>query len=418
MPTTTSTSSRYLIFLSIGLSYMVYAVLLNSVGTVIAQSIASFAISKETGSVLEAFKDLSIATVSFVTASYLPKLGYRRAMILGHVLVAGACVAMAMHPVFGMTEITFAIIGSTFALIKVAVYSSIGLLTPDRQRHASMMNILEGLFMAGMLSGYWLFGAFIDDADPGNLVWVNVYWVLAAISLAVAVLLAFSRMDESAAHGDEAGRPAAFMDMLRLLVKRMIYTFIALIFLYELIEQGVGTWLPTFNREILQLPAAMSVQAASIYAGSLAIGRLSAGLLLRRIHWFTLITICLVGMAALVLLTLPLAAHVPHNPDVTWFNAPLVTYAFPLIGLLMAPIYPVVNSVMLSALPKDRHAAMTGLIVVFSALGGTLGSFITGTVFRLFSGQDAFYLTLVPMVLILGCLVVFRRETRLVPAQA
>ena len=414
----TSAPSRYLIFISLGLSYMVYAVLLNSVGTVIAQSIASFAISKETGSVLEAFKDLSIAIVSFVTASYLPKLGYRRAMIMGHVIVAGACVAMAMHPVFGMTEITFAVIGSTFALIKVAVYSSIGLLTPDRQRHASMMNILEALFMAGMLSGYWLFGAFIDDADPGNLVWVNVYWVLAGISLLVALLLAFSRLDESAAHGDEAGRPAAFMDMLRLLVKPMIYTFVALIFLYELIEQGVGTWLPTFNREILQLPAAMSVQVASIYAGALSIGRLSAGLLLRRINWYVLLNFCLLGMAVLVVLTLPLTAHIPHRADINWFNAPTVTYVFPLIGLLMAPIYPVVNSVMLSALPKDRHAAMTGLIVVFSALGGTFGSFITGTVFRLFSGETAFYLTLLPMALIVVALFVFRREARQVPAEA
>ncbi|MDA3913602.1 MFS transporter [Oleiagrimonas sp.] len=412
-----TSTSRYLIFFSLGLSYMVYAVLLNSVGTVILQSILSFSISKESGSVLEAFKDLSIAGVSFVTASYLPKLGYRRAMILGHSLVAVACVAMALHPVFGMTELIFAVFGSTFALVKVAVYSSIGLLMPNRQRHASMMNILEGLFMIGMLGGYWLFGAFIDHAHPGDLAWTHVYWVLAVVSLVVVVLLAFSSLDESAAHGDEAGRPAAFMDMLRLMVRPMIYTFIALIFLYELIEQGVGTWLPTFNSEILKLPAAMSVQAASIYAGSLAVGRLSAGLLLRHIHWYKLLNFCLAGMAVLVVVTLPLAAHVPHRPDVTWLNAPLVTYIFPLIGLLMAPIYPVVNSVMLSALPKDRHAGMTGLIVVFSALGGTLGSFITGTVFRLFNGETAFYLTLVPMALILVALFVFRRETRLVPAQ-
>lgn len=50
-------------------------------------------------------------------------------------------------------------------------------------------------------------------------------------------------------------------------------------------------------------------------------------------------------------------------------------------SLLMAPIYPVLNSAMPSSLPKDRHAGTTGLMVVFSALGGTLGSIITGTIF-------------------------------------
>ena len=82
----------------------------------------------------------------------------------------------------------------------------------------------------------------------------------------------------------------------------------------------------------------------------------------------------------------------------------------PLIGLLMAPIYPVINSVALSSLPKPLHAAMTGLIVVFSALGGTLGSRITAIVFSRFDGIHAFYFSLVPMALLLATLFLFRRE--------
>ncbi|MHB1617669.1 MAG: MFS transporter, partial [Metallibacterium sp.] len=136
-----------------------------------------------------------------------------------------------------------------------------------------------------------------------------------------------------------------------------------------------------------------------------------AGYVLRRVSWYALLSGCLVGMILLVILVLPLAAHVHLRPDVNWFNAPFVAYAFPLIGLLMAPIYPAVNSVMLSALPKDRHAAMTGLIVVFSALGGTSGSFIVAFLFTHFGGSHAFYITLIPMAGILVALFFFRRET-------
>jgi hypothetical protein len=54
---------------------------------------------------------------------------------------------------------------------------------------------------------------------------------------------------------------------------------------------------------------------------------------------------------------------------------------------------------------------MTGLIVIFSALGGTLGSRITAIVFSRFDGIHAFYFSLVPMTLILITLFFFKRET-------
>ena len=83
---------------------------------------------------------------------------------------------------------------------------------------------------------------------------------------------------------------------------------------------------------------------------------------------------------------------------------------FPLIGLFMAPIYPGINSVMLSSLPKNQHSSMTGLLVIFSALGGTTGSMLTGYVFGHASGHHAFYLTLVPISLVLVTLFFFKRQ--------
>ena len=68
-----------------------------------------------------------------------------------------------------------------------------------------------------------------------------------------------------------------------------------------------------------------------------------------------------------------------------------------MIGFCLAPIYPAINSVILSALPKVQHAPMSGLIVVFSALGGTTGSLLTGYLFEHFGGQKAFYFSLIPL---------------------
>ncbi|MEC8377100.1 MAG: MFS transporter, partial [Pseudomonadota bacterium] len=83
--------SRLLVVAAIAISYYVFAILLNSVGTVILQSINSFDITKPQASTLEGFKDLSIAAVSFLVASFIPRVGYNLAMLLGLALVAAAC---------------------------------------------------------------------------------------------------------------------------------------------------------------------------------------------------------------------------------------------------------------------------------------------------------------------------------------
>ncbi len=404
--------NRFRMIAALALIYMVFAILLNSVGTVILQAIVSFGVDKPQASLLELFKDLTIAVTSLLVASFLPLLGYRRAMMLALAIVGCACTLMPLYPGFHTTELLFTCIGVSFALTKVAVYSSIGLLTRNKAEHGRLTNTIEGLFMVGVLAGGWIFSAFIDHTAPANPSWLNVYWLLAGLCTLVIVLLATSQLDESAAHTEKTNSMrGSLQEMLQLFLRPLVYVFLISAFLYVLIEQSFGTWLPTFNNEVLKLPNAMSVQVASILAGTTAIGRLLAGQVLRRVPWYVLLNICVLGMGALVLVTLPLAEHVVARADVGWFNAPVAAYLIPLIGLLMAPIYPVINSVALSSLPKPSHAAMTGLIVIFSALGGTLGSRITAIVFSRFDGIHAFYFSLIPMTLLLISLFLFKRET-------
>ena len=128
-------------------------------------------------------------------------------------------------------------------------------------------------------------------------------------------------------------------------------------------------------------------------------------------NWYPFLNICLVGMAVVMLLSLPLAENVTGAEITSWSDAPLAAFLIPLIGLMMAPIYPVINSVMLSALPNEQHASMTGLIVVFSALGGTTGSIVTGFIFDAVGGQQAFYLSLFPISALVVTLFFFRRAS-------
>jgi FHS family glucose/mannose:H+ symporter-like MFS transporter len=396
--------------LSLFLNYFVFAILLNSVGTVILQVQNNYGITQGSASVLEAFKDLSIAIASFLVASYITRIGYKRSMLFALAFVTIACLLMPVIGGFAMTKLLFAVTGVSFALIKVSVYATIGLVTSNKKDHASFMNFIESFFMIGILTGYFIFSAFVDNANPASTSWLNVYYLLAGISVLAFLLLLSASLDESSVKDTEVKSFVRdFADMVKLAIRPLVLVFIISAFFYVLIEQSIMSWLPTFNSQVLHLSTTLSIQMASILAASTALGRFIAGIVLRKIHWLKVLIACLLIAAVLVILVIPLASKVQVLAITNWLDAPLVAYMFPVIGLLLAPVYPAINSVILSSLPLRQHGPMSGLIVIFSALGGTTGSIITGHIFQAYGGQTAFYFSLVPIGILIISLIFFNR---------
>ena len=400
--------SYWKVKLSLFINYFVFALLLNSVGTVILQVQRTYGVSESSASILEAFKDLSIAAISFLVASFLTRIGYKKAMLTGLAATAAMCLLMPSLDSFAGTKLLFLIIGLSFGLIKVSVFATMGLVTANQKEHISLMSFIESFFMIGILSGYFIFTAFIDENNPSA--WLQVYYWLAGLCLLAFLLLLTTPLDESALKQEE-NRPILqeFGEMFRLVVLPLVLVFVACVFFYVLIEQSIMSWLPTFNNKVLQLPATLSIQMASILAISTAIGRFFSGILVQKINWLVLLVSCLLLAGGLVLIAIPLAKQVTGAPITGWTDAPIAAFVFPIIGLLIAPIYPTINSLILSKLPVRQHATMSGLIVVFSALGGTTGSIITGHIFEAFGGETAFYFSLVPMGVLIVLLIFYRK---------
>ena len=401
---------NFRIKLSLFLNYFVFAILLNSVGTVILQVQNNYGITQGSASVLEAFKDLSIAVVSFLISSYITRIGYKNAMLMALGFITVVCFIMPFTASFLTTKLLFAAVGSGFALIKMSVYSTIGLVTKNEKEHISLMNFIESFFMVGILTGYFIFSSFVDDNNPQSTSWLRVYYLLGGISLLAFLLLLSAPLDESSVKNQQSDSMIKdFGKMFQLMVSPIVLVFVFCAFFYVLIEQSIMSWLPTFNNKVLLLPAALSIQMASILAGSTALGRFLAGMVLKKLNWFLVLAGCLILAAVLVVVAIPLAKNVSGQPITGWSTAPVAAFIFPLIGLLLAPIYPAINSVILSTLPVQKHGLMSGLIIIFSALGGTTGSIITGHIFEGYGGETAFYFSLIPMAILITCLVIFSR---------
>lgn len=394
---------------SLYLNYFVFAILLNSVGIIILKSLENYGVDEVQASALEWFKDLPIAITSFVIASFLPRIGYKKAMLIALGLSTVACVYMYFGNSFWSAKLLFALVGISFALIKVSVYSVIGLVTNNAKEHNSLLSSIEGFFMVGIAVAYFLFPAFNSETDANA--WLNVYLLLAGFTLISFVVLFFINFTEN---HEIPGVDLVddVRQMILLCAKYLTLIFIGCAFLFVMVEQGIMTWLPTFYKRVLELPTNVSIMMASIFAMSLAVGRIVAGYLVRHISWILIVMSCVFLTMLMVMFVLPKTVEVIVSHISSISDIPLIGFAFPIVGLFIAPIYPLMTSAVLSALPKKLHSPMTGLIVVFSALGGTTGSTLVGWLFKEVGPKQAFFYTLVPMALLLISIILLNRLTK------
>lgn len=389
---------------SLFLNYFVFAILLNSVGILIQKSQNRYGVDEITASSLEAFKDLSIAFVSFFVGSFLPRLGYKKGMLIALALVFAGCLGMYFGNSFTSVRILFACVGISFAVIKISVYALIGLVTSTEKQHESLLASIESVFMIGIAAGFVAFPYFYSDTDPDA--WLRIYILLAVIVAISFFILLFSKFNIKYENPGK-GAKEDFLQMLRLLKRPLVIVFAVSAFMYVMTEQGIMSWMPSFNQKVLFLPEKVSIYMTIILFLSIAGGRYISSRLVKKIPWYYIITFCLAGAASMVLFVLPQTQHLQAGKIESLKDVPVIAYVFPLIGLFFAPIYPLVNSFVLSHTEKQFHSPMAGLLVFFSAIGGTLGSRLVGYLFKHIGGEKAFYFALVPLSVLLICIFIF-----------
>jgi len=399
--------------LGLALNLIVFATVLNSVGIVVERSISEWHIAKTVGGTLEGCKDLTIAFTSLLLASQVPRIGYRKVMMGGVAAVFLVCALLASVQQFWTVPILFIACGASFALVKVAVYATVGLFAKDPAQHASMMNRIEGIYQVGALVAPAVFAQMIAR---GN--WINTYWFvsgLALLALLTWIVTPLKPPDLEEEHigltPEEPGITPAeppkpqskggLKDVQMLLARPVVLVFLLCAAVYVMIEQSIGTWLPSFNKDVLSLPAEKAALMLSVYFGSLAVSRFVFGFLVKRISAFTLQLLYLACAFAILATVLTTTAHA--DP---WQGA---AYLLVLIGWFIGPIYPTLNSMMLSQLDKSLHSSMTGLIIVASALGGTIGSQILGTISQHYTTHTAFHFPLLPIGTLAVLLILFHR---------
>lgn len=393
---------------SLFIIYFVFAALLNSVGILVERSQTIYEIAKPDAAFLELFKDLSIAVMAFLVGSFLPRLGFKRAMLISLGVVFFACIGMYLGNSFWSVKLLFLATGLSFAVVKVAVFALIGYITNSKKGHSSLMNLIETVFMMGIIFMYVVFPLFFNDEVDKNA-WLQGYLLMAALIAIAFMIILFSTFNIDTSPSE--GFTKDFGQMLKLFTKPLVWVFVAFAFLYVMTEQGIMTWLPTFNKDTLKLDSQLSSQMAVLLMVSITLGRFITGIIAKKVKWFYISIVCIVLAVILVLLVLPLAKNIEAIEINSLSDLPVVSYLFPLIGLFLAPLYPLVNSTVLSSVDKSKHSSLAGILTFFSAIGGTLGSVLIGNLFDSFGGDKVFYLSLIPFTLMFFIFFIINRLT-------
>lgn len=122
--------------------------------------------------------------------------------------------------------------------------------------------------------------------------------------------------------------------------------------------------------------------------------------------------VCVIGAGIFLILVLPLAENVHPQKINSLQDIPVVSFIFPLIGIFLAPMYPLVNSALLSHTPKNQQGSLAGILTFFSAIGGTVGSMVIGNLFEKLGGERVFYLSLIPLLIIFTNFILINKWTK------
>ena len=354
------------ISLPLKLTFLIFSMVLNCMGLIILQLSEAKITYSELG-LLESFKDLPIAFISLFAVGFINKTGTKKALIMALTIVGICSCLLPFIEVFWFYKLWFAIIGACFAIGKICVFGIIRNNISDEKSLAKTMNNVEASFMIGIFVVNTGFGWLISSS-------YSQFWKFGFLLIALACIITiilFAKADISEARQQEN---KGMISELSGFATPQVLLFLGVVFFIVFVEQGFNSWLPSFYKNHLKVNSFFALQATSFLALFSYAGRTVTANIIRRFslpgYYISCIFLILAILIAIV--------------GIQYFgseNSSLLLFLFPVIGLFLSPLYPVINSKMIAQTDKEKVNLFTSLIVIFSSLGSSVSSIIMAVLF-------------------------------------
>ncbi|MCP4181049.1 MAG: MFS transporter [bacterium] len=369
-----------LTFISIGM-------MTSGLSVFVMQAVNYYHVTHSAAGTLESYMSFAKIIVSFFLFSLLLKMGFRKSILIVYAVLVLFCLFLPFSDSIWSIRLFLVIIGICFVAVKIVAYSSVALITKNEKEHASFINLMEAIYTVGSFGGMWIYSFFIK-IFPSH--WTYVFWFFCFTCAFVFIIWSISPFNETKLAKQEK---KSFLEQYKgvgIIIEAVFILFVVLMLSQTMLEVGIGSWLPSFNNEILGIPSFLSVQIASFLVIGIAIGRFIGVFVVKHIKWYKMIFINFsLGLILILIILLNIHHGIGRNAH-NIFEVPIIAYGIPLLGVLIGPVYPTLVSTILSSRPSSQHALLISIIMIFGPICDSFSSKLIGILFGKVGGIETF----------------------------
>jgi fucose permease len=308
---------------------------------------------------------------------------------------AGA-LSFAIHPSYPVAVVSLFVMGGSMATLQVAINPL--LRVSGGEEHFAFNSTFAQLifgsasFLSPRIYSYLVQNLSTPSGEsnlllrslarvtPPQLPWASLYWIFAACTALMVVVISAARFPRVELAADEAA--GSWQMYRKLLRKPVVWAFFFCVFAYVGSEQGTADWISKYLSAYHGLdPHTVGATAVSWFWGLLTAGCL-IGLLLLKLFDSRKV---LIGFSTAALLCLTAALYGPANVSVI---------AFPMMGLFASVMWPILVSLALNSV-SEYHGSFAGILST-GIVGGAIVPLIIariGDMFGLRVGLTFLYFT-------------------------
>ncbi len=376
-PASAVLSSRLIVALIFAVFFCI-SFLTNILGPLIPDIIHDFHVSLATAAILPFCFFIAYGVMSVPSGFLVELWGEKRLMIIAFLVGTMGALGFAIFPTYQVATVSLFAIGAGMAALQVAINPL--LRVAGGPEHFAFNSAFAQLifgsasFVSPLVYAYLVSHvghtnpgdssllALLTQLTPSQLPWVSIYWLFAASTALLALVMLMVRLPVVERTAEEAAGSLAMY--LTLLKSRTAWLYFMAIFVYVGSEQGTADWISEFLARYHHLdPHVDGAAAVAYFWGLLTAGCLAGMLLLKFVDSRRV----LIGfsLGALAALTVALFG-----------SARMAVYAFPCVGLFASIMWPVIASLGLNSVPR-HHGAFAGILCT-GIMGGAIVPLIIG----------------------------------------
>lgn len=377
------------------LIFFVISFLTNILGPIIPDIIEGFHVGLAAAAILAFAFFIAYGVMSIPAGFLVERFTEKPVMVLSFVAGFAGALAFAVHPSYSVAIVSLFVIGAGMATLQVAINPL--LRVAGGEEHFAFNSALAQ-FIFGVASfisprvysylveslpnaaGHGAFVRMLASATPKSLPWLSMYWIFAACTAVMVLVVLGLRLPTVELKSDErVGSIAMYGALLR---RPMVWLYFVCIFSYVGCEQGTTVWMSKFLEQYHGFdPHMAGANAVSWFWGLLTAGCL-IGMILFKLFDSRRVLIAF-SIGALVCLSAAL-----FGP------ARVSLYAFPAVGLFASIMWPTVMSLGLNSV-SEHHGSFAGILCT-GIMGGAVVPLVIGKLgdaFGLRTGMLFLYLT-------------------------